>query len=62
MNDFFIVRFCRKDSKPEEDYYYNNIVDAKYHLSLFADDDSGLYDNITLYNNRDEVIERIFFN
>ena len=39
----YITRFYRRDGKQNEDYYYPTYEDAFRHLSLFADDDSGLY-------------------
>ena len=44
----YIVRFTRIDSKPEEEYYYNYLIDAEYHYKLFESDDSGLYSQIDL--------------
>lgn len=46
----YVVRFIRKDKKPIEEYYYLDLVDAQYHLSLFVDDNSDLYDRIELKN------------
>ena len=46
----FIIRFFRNDNQPIEEYYYKNIDDAKYHLSLFREDDSGLYEKIDIIN------------
>ena len=39
----YIVRFVRKDGKPDEEYYYHRLEDAQKHVDLFKDDDSGLY-------------------
>ena len=39
----YVVRFCRKDGQPSEEYLYQGMVDAMYHFSLFEEDDSGLY-------------------
>lgn len=39
----FIVRFVRRDGKPDEEYYYHSLGDAEYHFNLFRSDDSGLY-------------------
>lgn len=41
-----MVRFVRKDSLPDEEYYYQRTSDASYHLQLFEDDSSGLYRRI----------------
>ena len=46
INDGFIVRFVRRDGKPDEEYFYNTTGEALYHFELFANDDSGLYTRI----------------
>lgn len=43
-----VVRFIRKDGKPNEEYSYQRLSDALYHIHLFKDDNSGLYDRIEL--------------
>ena len=43
-----IVRFVRNDEKPDEEYYYNTVAEAIYHIHLFINDTSGLYDRIEL--------------
>ncbi len=54
----FIVRFVRKDNKQDEEYYYSKLEDAKYHFSLFATDDSGLYRRIELIDDdKGEIID-----
>lgn len=50
MNDLWIVKFVRKDGKPDEEYYYYSLADAKYHRDLFLNDDSGLYEKIEIIN------------
>ena len=53
MSEFaknWIVRFVRKDGKPDEEYYYNTQAEAEYHRDLFQDDDSGLYKRIEVVN------------
>ena len=45
----FITRFTTV-SKEIQDYYYYNVDDAERHLTLFLDDDSGLYRNICVLN------------
>ena len=53
MSEFaknWIVRFVRKDGKPDEEYYYHTQAEAEYHRNLFQDDDSGLYERIELIN------------
>lgn len=52
----YLVRFIRKDKQPNEEYYYNALKDAQYHLSLFLDDDSDLYDRIELVDNEKGLI------
>lgn len=42
----FIVRFVRVDKQPSEEYYYNTMEEARWHLSHFTEDDSELYNII----------------
>lgn len=49
----FVVRFVRKDGKPDEEYYYHTLEDAEAHRDFFDDDDSGLYERI-------EIVEENF--
>lgn len=44
----YIVRFVRRDNKPDEEYYYQDVSDATYHFNLFLEDDSALYERIEL--------------
>ena len=44
----FIVRFVRKDGKPDEEYYYHTLQEAEEHKKLFDDDDSDLYEHIEI--------------
>lgn len=44
----YVLRFVRKDDQPPEEYYYRQLEDARYHLSLFINDDSNLYNRIEL--------------
>ncbi len=44
----FIVRFVHWDDSPVEEYYYHNLSDAEYHMSLFSDDDADLYSRIEI--------------
>lgn len=39
----YVVRFVRSDGRPNEEYWYRCLEDAEYHVSLFKDDESGLY-------------------
>ena len=55
----YIVRFIRKDNQPCEEYYYPKLEDAKYHLSLFVDDDSELYEKIELVELADGLIPEV---
>ena len=48
LNKPYVVRFIRRDSEPQEEYYYNALPDARYHFDLFKDDDSGLYQSVEL--------------
>lgn len=51
----FITRFVTT-SKEIQDYYYHNIEHAKYHLNLFLNDDSGLYENICIVDDEKNVV------
>ena len=42
----WIVRFIRRDGKPDEEYYYHTQQGAEAHRDLFQDDDSDLYEAI----------------
>lgn len=44
----YITRFVRCDRKPNEEYYYPTIEEARYHLEQFRDDDSELYERIEI--------------
>ena len=46
--NFYIVKFIRKDGKPDEEYYYMKIEDALYHYHLFENDTSNMYKDILL--------------
>ena len=46
----WIVRFIRKDAKPDEEYFYHSQGEAEYHRDLFQNDDSGLYEKIEVIN------------
>lgn len=52
MNELWIVRFVRKDGKPDEEYYYRSLAEAEYHKNLFLNDDSGLYERIEITNDK----------
>lgn len=59
----YIVRFIRRDKRPNEEYYYNGIDEAEYHLNLFREDDSLLYERIELVSivPKEKIIEAIRF-
>lgn len=59
----FVVRFVRRDRQPAEEYYYNTIEEARWHLGLFRDDDSELYKRIELSErgNPENIIEKFEF-
>ena len=48
VEKMIVVRFVRRDGRPDEEYWYGNLEDAELHFRLFLDDDSGLYDEILL--------------
>ena len=56
----YTVTFIRADLKPDEIYYYQSESDARFHFSLFHDDDSGLYRSILL-KRESELIDTIRF-
>ena len=58
----FITRFTKIDKdKTMEDYLYNTEQEAKEHLLLFKDDDSGLYWNIAVIDDRNYVLHILPF-
>ena len=62
MNDLWIVKFVRKDGKPDEEYYYHSLAKAEYHRDLFLNDDPGLYEKIEIINeNSKEVTMELNF-
>lgn len=48
----WIVRFIRKDAKPDEEYFYHSQV-SRNTRDLFQNDDSGLYEKIEVINETD---------
>lgn len=44
----WIVRFVRRDGKPDEEYYYHTLREAEAHKQLFQEDDSDLYETIEI--------------
>lgn len=58
----FITRFTRADKdKTAEDYLYHTEKEAKDHLLLFVDNDSGLYRNIAVIDDRNYVLHILPF-
>lgn len=51
----YITHFKTVDGKTE-DYYYWSAKEAIKHMELFADDDSGLYEEITVEDEDDGKI------
>ena len=45
-----VVRFVRKDGEPDEEYYYLDVAEARFHYSLYADDENSPYKSAKLYN------------
>ena len=63
MESGYIVRFVRRDDKPDEEYFYRAAEDAQRHFDIFADDDSGLYEKIEVVSLRapcEAVLSRLF--
>lgn len=58
MESGYVVRFTRRDGKPNEEYLYRTVEEARRHFDLFNEDDSGLYDSIEVINQRytDEAV------
>ena len=57
----YIVSFVRADNKPNEEYYYHTLEEAREHFSLFLDDSSGLYRQIQIENYAGELIAINYF-
>ena len=55
----YMVKFIRKDTKPDEDYFYSNQTDAGAHIELFLNDDSNLYKAIVLSNESENCVQQI---
>ena len=55
--DLYIVRFVRAGAQPDEAYCYHDLEQARVHLKLFEDDDSGLYRRIELVSYAGELLE-----
>lgn len=58
--DMFITRFTRLNGNTE-DYSYHTEKEAVDHLHLFLDDDSGLYKNIAILDDRNYVLHILPF-
>ncbi len=57
MEEYYVVRFIRKDKKPTEEFAYHTYEEAFVHLALFRNDDSGLYERIEIVRRGKEVSE-----
>lgn len=59
----YITRFIRRDRRPNEEYYYPTIEEARYHLEQFRDDDSELYECIEIVsdNEPEEALKTLTF-
>ena len=55
----WVVRFMRCDNKPCEDYCYSQKESAIEHLESFKDDDSALYESISVIDSQKNLVERI---
>ena len=42
----YLVKFVRNDGQANELYYYSKRADALYHISLFHNDNSNLYEKL----------------
>ena len=56
----FITRFTRRNGNIE-DFLYHTEQDALSHLFLFRDDDSGLYRNIAVIDDKNNVLHILPF-
>lgn len=56
----FITKFKTVDGSTEC-YFYWTLKEATNHMELFADDDSGLYTEITVEDEDDEIYGKITF-
>ena len=57
----YTVHFIRADEQPEEIYYYHTVEEAKWHLHLFDEDDSELYQKIEVRDRVGNVLDKIIF-
>ena len=57
----YTVHFIRADEQPEEIYYYHTVEEAKWHLHLFDEDDSELYQKIEIRDRVGNVLDKIIF-
>ena len=56
-----IIRFVRKDGEPDEDHLFVDLEDALYHMDMFQEDDSGLYEKIVLFDEDGNEMAGIYF-
>ena len=59
MSNIYIVRFIRRNHKPNENYCYNTLKEAMQHYTLFKDDDSELYKEISVIRVQESKTEII---
>ena len=52
MNELWIVRFVRKNGKPDEEYYYRSLAQVEHHKNQFLNDDSRLYERIEIISDK----------
>ena len=57
----YSVHFIRVDEQPEEIYFYNTPEEAKWHLHLFDNDDSELYQKIEVKDRLGNILDKIVF-
>ena len=57
----YITRFVRRDGKADEDYFYDELMDALWHIQQFQDDESGLYEKILVIDAEGSEIAGIYW-
>ena len=60
MESGYVVRFARRDGKPNEEYLYHTVEEAQRHFDLLNEDDSGLYDSIKVIDQRHPDVAVVF--
>ena len=56
----YIVRFIRRDGKPDEEYFYRALGYAEQHVRVFEKDRMGDYERIELRRDR-ELLKVVAF-